>query len=240
MTMSSYYSLHLIWICQLQYNTTSLVHWIQNFSREKSHGESPVLKKNWSHHNDAHCPVSNAITRCFVKQDEASHLFLWEQVAFPISWQFRLLACSKFFPVCIQINCIHEVEITVLSGMNLYTSGMCPLMQTWWVLCVVVAFCDCVYDLSRIVPVFNIEKLSSVMSGWKKDERASAKIYLLLAQHMLVTLCEHHILKLPFCTSLEGVFMSVRANLDASSCSFPPLPIDCNKCQCTSRIATTF
>lgn len=80
----------------------------------------------------------------FVKQDEASHLFLWEQVAFPNPWQLRLLACSKIFTVCIQINRIHEAEITLLSEINPHGSGMCSLLQTWWVLCVVVAFCDCV------------------------------------------------------------------------------------------------
>lgn len=60
------------------------------------------------------------------------------------------------------------------------------------------------------------------MSGWKKDERCSATIYLLLAQHMLVTLCEHHVLKLPFCQSLEGMFMSVRAESGYFKLFFSP------------------
>lgn len=185
----------------------------------KSHGESPMLKKNWTHHRDNHCPNQMQLPRCFVKQNEASHLFLWEQVAFPRPW---LLACSKIFTVCIQINCVCEVEITLLSEVNLHMSGMCSLLQTWWVLCVVVAFCDCVYDLSRIVPVFNILKVSSVMSQWKKDERGSATIDLLLAQDMLVTLCEHHILKLPFHTSLAGMFTSVRAESGCFKLFFSP------------------
>lgn len=80
------------------------------------------------------------------------------------------------------------------------------------------------------------------MSGWKKDERGSATIYLLLAQHMLVTLFEHHILKFPSCTSLKGMLVSVRAEYGCVKLFFspPPLSIDCNKCQCISRIASTF
>lgn len=70
--------------------------------------------------------------------------------------------------MCIQVNCILEVEATLLSEVNLHMSGICSLLLTWWVLCVVISFCDCVWFIYNCT---SVQYLKIIICNVRMEER---------------------------------------------------------------------